>query len=60
MTGYESKNRVISCDYGFNDDDYRKRGRPVKTLLEQVLFNENNTVGEFCRLSLKDRISRLL
>lgn len=40
----------------FNDDACRRRGRPHKTLLEQVLINENISLDEFCNRSLNKRV----
>ena len=37
----------------FNDDRGTKRGRPAKTLLEQV--TENVTLDQFCNLSIGRR-----
>ena len=37
----------------FNDDRYIKRGRPTKSLLEQVTENLNVSVDEFCSIALK-------
>ena len=37
----------------FNDDKCVKRGRPVKSLLEQVTENLNMTVDAFCTMALK-------
>ena len=36
----------------FNDDTYRKRGRPVKTLLDQVVSDKDVSIDEFCKRSL--------
>ena len=36
----------------FNDDKYRKTGRPVPNLLEQVVSNNNTTVGAFCNIAI--------
>ena len=41
----------------FNDDRGTKRGRPAKTLLEQV--TENVTLDQFCNLSIGRRFWRL-
>ena len=32
----------------FNKDKYKKRGRPFKSLLEQVLKNESLTLDRLC------------
>ena len=37
----------------FNDDKYAKRGRPAKSLLEQVTENLNTSVDAFCTMALK-------
>ena len=38
----------------FNDDTYRKRGRPFKTLLEQVLSDKDVSIDVFCNRSLNE------
>jgi len=40
----------------FNEDTYTKRGRPYKTLLEQVLNDKNMSLDEFCRESINKRV----
>ena len=40
----------------FNDDTYRKRGRPIKTLLEQVICDKNVSIDRFCTSSLNERV----
>ena len=40
----------------FNDDDSRKRGRPLKTLLEQVISNKNISIDEFCKKSVCEKV----
>ena len=40
----------------FNDDKYSKRGRPYKTLLEQVLHDRNISLDEFCGKSVNERV----
>ena len=37
----------------FNDDKYHKRGRHVKSLLEQVVTDSNTTIDGFCNLAQK-------
>ncbi|XP_066919456.1 uncharacterized protein [Clytia hemisphaerica] len=37
----------------FNDDKYTRKGRPVKSLLECVMVNENVSVDGFCNLALQ-------
>ena len=39
----------------FNDDCGTKRGRPTKTLLEQVICSEIVTLDQFCNLSIGRR-----
>ena len=39
----------------FNDDKYRKTGRPVPNLLEQVVSNNNVTVDAFCNIAMSKR-----
>ena len=36
----------------FNDDKYTKKGRPCKTLLEQVVERNSATVDEMCNRAL--------
>ena len=36
-------------------DKYTKRGRPVRTLFDQVLENLNISTDEFCTLALKSK-----
>ena len=40
----------------FNEDVYTKRGRPYKTLIEQVLHDKNMSLDEFCRRSINERV----
>ena len=40
----------------FNDDVSRKRGRPLKTLLEQVISNKNLSIDEFCKKSICEKV----
>ena len=47
-------NRSIK-QLAFNDDKYTKRGRPVRTLFDQVLENLNISTDEFCTLALKSK-----
>ena len=37
----------------FNDDKYSRRGRPVKSLLESVVYYENVNVDGFCNLAVQ-------
>ena len=37
----------------FNNDTYTRRGRPVKSLVDQVVENENVTIDRFCNLALQ-------
>ena len=37
----------------FNDDRYTKKGRPVKTLLDQVIENKNMNKNSFCVLAMR-------
>ncbi|XP_066925851.1 uncharacterized protein [Clytia hemisphaerica] len=39
----------------FNDDKYTKRGRPVRSLMEQVMANENLGIDGLCNDALKRR-----
>ena len=43
----------------FNSDKCTKRGRPIKTLLEQVTSNQNISISEFCSLALGKKSGRL-
>ena len=40
----------------FNDDTYRKRGRPFKTLLDQVVSDKDVSIDVFCNRSLNERV----
>ena len=40
----------------FNDDTYRKRGRPFKTLLDQVVSDKDVSIDVFCDRSLNERV----
>ena len=40
----------------FNDDTYRKRGRPFKTLLEQVVSDKDVSIDVFCNRSLNEMV----
>ena len=40
----------------FNDDKYVKKGRPVKSLLGQVIEELNVTIDGYCNLALQGRI----
>ena len=42
----------------FNDDKYVKRGRPAKSLLDQVVENENISIDQFCTLALSKKSGR--
>lgn len=39
----------------FNDDIYSKSGRPVPSLLEQVVSNNNTTVDAFCNIAISKK-----
>ena len=39
----------------FNNDTYKKRGRPIKTLLDQVTDELSISIDEFCTLALKGK-----
>jgi len=39
----------------FNNDIYKKRGRPIKTLLDQVTEELSISNDEFCTLALKGK-----
>ena len=43
----------------FNDDVYSKRGRPVKSLIVQVIDNKKLSVDEICTLALRKKLGRL-
>ena len=36
----------------FNDDHYTRRGRPAKSLLDQVVDRKNISISQFCSLAL--------
>ena len=38
----------------FNDDKYSKRGRPVKSLIDQAIGNENILIDEICNIALSN------
>ena len=41
----------------FNDDTYRKRGRPFETLLEQFVSDKDVSIDVFCNSrSLNERV----
>ena len=42
----------------FNDDRYTKKGRPVKTLLDQVIENKNINMNSFCALAMSKKLER--
>ena len=42
----------------FNDDRYTRRGRPTKTLLEQVIERENITLDRFCKNALSKKCEK--
>ena len=53
---------VIRMDSGrnvkrltFNDDKFTKKGRPVKSLLDLVVEEQNTTVANFCNSSMKKK-----
>jgi len=39
----------------FNDDHYTKKGRPSKTLIDQVVDNRNITLNQYCSLALSKK-----
>ena len=39
----------------FNDDKYTKRGRPTKSLLDQVAENENMSIDQLCNFALSKK-----
>lgn len=41
----------------FNDDKYTKKGKPVKSLLQQVVDDNNVTVDTFCNMAMKKKIN---
>ena len=42
----------------FNDDHYSKKGRSVKTLLDQVVDNSNMNINSFCTLAMNKKLGR--
>ena len=42
----------------FNDDKYVLRGRPAKTLIDQVTQNEYISVDQLCNLALGKKVGR--
>ena len=42
----------------FNDDHYTKKGRPVKTLMDQVIENKNMNLNSFCALAMSKKLGR--
>ena len=42
----------------FNDDHYTKKGRPVKTLMNQVVEQNNITLDRFCSLAMSKKLGR--
>ena len=52
-----SLERNVKC-LTFNDDKNVRRGRPVKSLLNQVTDNENVTIDQLCNISLGKKIGR--
>ena len=42
----------------FNDDKYVLRGRPSKTLMDQVTQNENVLIDQLCNLALGKKFGR--
>lgn len=42
----------------FNDDKYTKRGRVLKSLLDQVVDNGNFTLDNFCNLALSKKFGK--
>jgi hypothetical protein len=42
----------------FNDDKYKKKGRSVKSLLDQVISNQNISIDGFCSLSIRKKSGR--
>ena len=42
----------------FNDDHYTKKGRPVKTLMDQVVEHKNITLNRFCSLAMSKKLGR--
>ena len=39
----------------FNDDHYIRRGRPIRSMLEQVIDIRNTTVNQYCSLALSKK-----
>ena len=42
----------------FNDDHYTKKGRPVKTLMDQVIENKSMNLNSFCALAMSKKLGR--
>ena len=42
----------------FNDDQYKKKGRPTKSLIDQVVGNFNMTLSQYCSLALSKKSGR--
>ena len=42
----------------FSDDHYTKKGRPVKTLMDQVVEHKNITLDRFCSLAMSKKLGR--
>ena len=49
--------RNVKC-LTFNDDKNVRRGRPVKSLFNQVTDNENVSFDQLCNISLGKKIGR--
>ena len=43
----------------FNDDVYTKRGRSIRSLIEQVIHDRNISIDQFCALSIYRRVGGL-
>ena len=52
-----SLERNVEC-LTYNDDKNVRRGRPVKSLLNQVTDNENISIDQLCNFSLGKKIGR--
>ena len=42
----------------FNNDKYVRRGRPSRSLLDQVSDNENVSVDQLCNIALGKKLGR--
>ena len=52
-----SLDRNVKC-LMFNNDKYVQRGRPSKSLLDQVTVNESVSVDQLCNMALGKKLGR--